>query len=469
MALTQKQGHLLGKCLFAAAAAGAVAAFQTNPHHTTISLLLASSGAVVVGVWLHTKLYMSDPAAREEYKCRIASQPLSKSLKDLGVETILQLVDIDEGRELFLKEFRNNFRFAWIFAAYDTKWLTLLLNANVVYKEDLVSALKGDMEVATRASDPFTSVWSIVGASGLYFLDSQNLLPVTQLRALLDIEYNYPEGRSGCVATAPDDASCAGSIGGGGSSKGVHHMYKNISNYGAFCVSVLKVSRKYVTTMVQTCRLAQESSYTTLLGYGLLDLYQEGFAESHWCSEKLKDDMRLYRPSLSHIEKHVSIERQLSSGMISSAELFAPVFSNAIPISPFVRGAAVSAESNVVCFIDFYESLLASHGPRIVEPRLWAHVLWVKAEWDKACTDAKDKFRLPSKPRRAVEQPSRRKESQRSSEQRIADAAADAAEQQAQEKEIKKQKEEFLLSRKKDLHAAFCSRVANAGASANWF
>ncbi|CUG85506.1 Hypothetical protein, putative [Bodo saltans] len=214
MALTQQQGHVLGKCLYIAAAAGVVGAFRqtahSNEHHAAVSLVLAAGG-VAAGLWLHTKLYLSDPTAREEYKRRILLQHFSKSVKDFGLAAILQLVDIDCCREQFLKEFSAGLRFGWVFAAYGAKSLTLLLNANIVRKDELLRALEGDLIVARRTADPFTSLWFIVGEASLYYLHANQCLPVAELRRLLDKEYHNPEARSGQVATAPDDVSCGAS------------------------------------------------------------------------------------------------------------------------------------------------------------------------------------------------------------------------------------------------------------------
>ncbi|CUG85501.1 Hypothetical protein, putative, partial [Bodo saltans] len=206
MALTQQQGHVLGKCFLIAAAAGVVGA-HLSEHHTAVSLVLAA-GSVAAGLWLHTKLYLSDPTAREEYKRRILLQHFSKSVKDFGLAAILQLVDIDCCRQQFLKEFGAKLRFERVFTVYGANSLTLLLNTNIVRKEDLSRALEKDLNVARRSPAPFTSLWCTLGEASLRYLHTHQCLPVGELRRLLDKEYHNPEARSGHVATAPDTSSC---------------------------------------------------------------------------------------------------------------------------------------------------------------------------------------------------------------------------------------------------------------------
>jgi hypothetical protein len=431
--LTKRQGRALGLCLFATSVVSALC-FGQRPREWSVGVASLVTGGL--GYYLYERLYLHDPEARAEYVALINGQPFGKSVRDMGVTVILQLVSVEDARVLLTKEFPS-MHFSGVFGSLGRTGIEDCFREGLISHCELENAFLRDVEEARRRSrEPFSSLWDAVGRVGLTFALSLSIVPSGELHKLLLQE--YPAAREeaiGAYATAPP------------SDEVVRHRpetFARVLDYGTFCVQELDIDRSCFVRILQTCRQASELSYTALLGKGLLRLFQEGFVESAWCVAKLEQQIHQDKhrvPTLDEMDAHESISKQISSGMIP-AHVLAPIFTAAIPVSPFASTA--TNDNNIVLFLEKHKHLLEVHGSQLVDRSMWPHMLWVKCEWEKASVSADERFPVPTK-----------KKKKTSSD---VDDAVKAT-------QVASEKSEFLKTKRKQLHAEFCAHVAHAAAN----
>lgn len=416
--LSQKQGSFLGKCFCVSAVVGLVLCLRKKSNASGYLLV---AGAASIGVWLQRRLYLLDPVARAQYIRAIRQEPFTKSVNEIGVNAMCHLVSLKECQTLVAAEFPV-LRFGMLFSKIGRKNMDQCLRANVIPKSALEAALEVDIAKATLSSnEPFTALWGIVGKPGLEYACDMRILPIQRVRSLLRGEY-----ARGFVATAPSDDDRTDELG------PTFTTYANLKAYGGFCVKRLGVPKQDFIEIVKLCDESRRYRYSELLQRGLGDIFDLGFADSAWCTQKLKEEIRLHSPTLNELQVALSIRWQLDSGMIAPASVFAAPFTAAIPTSSF------DGSSGVLDFMEEHEQLLKDYGADIVEREVWRHVLWAKAKWEATLSAAQERFAIPRQPKKM-------------SDKEYAELVAD----------IRTRRARFVASRRKDIHAEFCALLAN--------
>ena len=371
--MNRSTGHGVG-CGALLAAAGFAYSAATNWRSLGARKVAAAAACSGLGLWLLTRMYMSDPEARREYRAKLLTQPLSVCLKQYALDAALDLCTPDELCDRFVSECRGDC-LDDILQLYTVARLRQLTEHGVVPLA-LLQARAG-REVA-RAATSFTALWLHVprAATDVPELVAMRVFDADALKRLFLAEYSWVREYDGAAKPGERPAEHATP----GHPLGVVAAF---NQYALFALRVLGIPKPFFQTVIATAPGVERESLPGLLKQGLLSLHHGGLlpTDGSWLQRKFDAAVRAESLDLWGAARKLQLRTLLEEHLVDAGTV-AHLFEAAVPTS-VGRRLGEGKEHNVVDFIAHWEQTLRRF-PALLPYHLHEHMLKARNDWREA-------------------------------------------------------------------------------------
>jgi hypothetical protein len=372
--MKRRDGHLIANVSLvgaACAAAGTVHSIATGNTAWLVPLLAGAAASSGLGVWLRSRLYLADPEACREYRADIMGKPFSVTLTSYKVAQLAQLFtdDVAALQMLFEKECASPL-LSQVVALHSVVILGELVAHNVVSVDALGQRYHADR--ARCAS--FTLLWAALRGQ-LPGLTALGAVDVPDARAAFMAEYDW-------VSEAGALQPCAPPLDGAPGPGAPMGVYQGLLAYGEYARHTFSLPVDFFKTVTQTCPYAAVADFELLVRDGLVALHELGYVNAQWAADGFHRQVHRDALGLWACEERLCLKQLLAKGLVP-AHSVAWLFDAAIPTQRGVHVGADSKESNIVAFMEFWESALHKH-PELVPARFVASMSGAARNFESA-------------------------------------------------------------------------------------